>query len=291
MQRGDAFRSSVELAVRIAFALVLEEIVGDAHFDVVGFAGEQQQRLVLRLPAESRDRGVVSIDIEVSGNTQRSLLLGIGRQRRLKRAVRDVLHQAKSVHRCGYPKYNVVAGNLGRKIGLLDVAARCIRPSRDHEQTMHAAIRRAVRIAHEARLANRTGGCDEGWQNVLGAGRGRDRDLRVGGRTGAPDCRVRMATGTAVEIETRAQALGNRIDFLENIFRAVEKQTFSIVEARQCTSRSGISASHTRIGWPATRRCAAGVIVLTAGRCINSHRVGVRGCRICVCTCRVHICS
>ena len=33
--------------------LVREELVGDAHFDVVGFARENLERFVLRLPAEA----------------------------------------------------------------------------------------------------------------------------------------------------------------------------------------------------------------------------------------------
>src|SRR5262245_60017923 len=50
---GDAVRLGGSLAVRVLLALGLEQLVGDAHLDVVGLAGEEQQRLVLRLPAET----------------------------------------------------------------------------------------------------------------------------------------------------------------------------------------------------------------------------------------------
>jgi hypothetical protein len=85
-----------------------------------------------------------------------------------------------------------------------------------------------------------------------------------------------MASGTAVEIEARTQAFGNRIDFPEDILRTHEKLKFGIVEALQRTSRSGISASHTRVGGPTTRRRATGVIVLPLGGCIDGRRIGRR---------------
>ena len=47
-------------------ALVGEAFVGDALLDVVGLAGENQQRLVLRLPAEARNRPVVGADVHIS---------------------------------------------------------------------------------------------------------------------------------------------------------------------------------------------------------------------------------
>src|SRR6185436_2183250 len=43
----DAVRVGRELAVAVLVALGLEQLVGNAHLDVVGLAGEEQQRLVL----------------------------------------------------------------------------------------------------------------------------------------------------------------------------------------------------------------------------------------------------
>ena len=62
------FGVAVELAGRRLVALSLEQLVGDAHFDVVGLAGEHQQRLVLRLPAEPRDRAVVAVVVGLPGD-------------------------------------------------------------------------------------------------------------------------------------------------------------------------------------------------------------------------------
>ena len=56
-----SFGTRGELAGRRLVALGLEQLVGDAHLDVVGLAREQQQRLVLRLPAEARDGAVVAV--------------------------------------------------------------------------------------------------------------------------------------------------------------------------------------------------------------------------------------
>ena len=50
----------------VCVALGLEQLVGDAHLDVVGLAGEQQQRLVLRLPAEARDGAVIAVAVRLT---------------------------------------------------------------------------------------------------------------------------------------------------------------------------------------------------------------------------------
>ena len=54
--------------VGVLVALGLEQLVGDAHLDVVGLAGEHQQRLVLRLPSEARDRAVVAVVVRLAGD-------------------------------------------------------------------------------------------------------------------------------------------------------------------------------------------------------------------------------
>ena len=55
-----------ELAGRGLVTLGLEQLVGDAHLDVVGLAGEEQQRLVLSLPAEAGDRAVVAVAVRAA---------------------------------------------------------------------------------------------------------------------------------------------------------------------------------------------------------------------------------
>ena len=76
------------------------------------------------LSSQLCDRRVVSIDVEVSGNTQGPLLMRIGRQRGLKRAVRDVFHQAKPERWGRNPENDVVAGQLRQNL-----AAGCCNPA------------------------------------------------------------------------------------------------------------------------------------------------------------------
>src|SRR5215468_8092192 len=45
-----------------------EQLVGDAHLDVVGLAGKHRDRLVLRLPAEARDGAVVAAAVGPTGD-------------------------------------------------------------------------------------------------------------------------------------------------------------------------------------------------------------------------------
>ena len=52
-----------ELAGGVLVALLLERLVGDAHLDVVGLTREDQQGLVLGLPAEPGDRSIVAVAI------------------------------------------------------------------------------------------------------------------------------------------------------------------------------------------------------------------------------------
>ena len=67
-------RIRVSDAVRIAhvlaifFTLGLEQIVRDAHLDVVGLAREHQQRLVLRLPPEARDGAIVAVVVALAAD-------------------------------------------------------------------------------------------------------------------------------------------------------------------------------------------------------------------------------
>ena len=53
----------------------------DAHLDVVGLAGEQQQRLVLRLPAEAGDGAVVAVVVGLTRMIVRPATGKFGRPR------------------------------------------------------------------------------------------------------------------------------------------------------------------------------------------------------------------
>ena len=167
---GDVVGHGGELAARRLVALGLKQLVGDPHLDVVGLAGEQQQRFVLRLPAEARDRAVVAVVVGLAGDrAARDLevrppadaeraawsprcsrwLATIG-------AVGNLLDQAGAERRRRNAEDDVVVGELAiAKSGC--ASEQPLAPIRPviGEQRVHAAVRRAVGVLHEARLANR----------------------------------------------------------------------------------------------------------------------------------------
>src|SRR5438445_4943096 len=65
---GHVVGNSIELASRGFIPLGLKELVGDTHLDVVRLAGEQQERLVLGLPAKTSDRAVIAVVVRLSGD-------------------------------------------------------------------------------------------------------------------------------------------------------------------------------------------------------------------------------
>src|SRR5207253_2379353 len=69
-----AFRCSIGRAIQIFFALVGEDFVAYALLDVIGFRGEQHERLVLRLPTEASDGAVIAAGVDVTGDSIRLLL-------------------------------------------------------------------------------------------------------------------------------------------------------------------------------------------------------------------------
>src|SRR5207244_4237200 len=64
---GHVVGNSIELASRGFVPLGLKELVGDTHLDVVRLAGEQQERLVLGLPAKTGDRAVIAVVVRLAG--------------------------------------------------------------------------------------------------------------------------------------------------------------------------------------------------------------------------------
>src|SRR5262249_27109255 len=58
------------VAERVLFASLREQVVRNAHLDVVRLAGKQLNRLVLRFPAEARDGAVVGAAIEGAGDSK-----------------------------------------------------------------------------------------------------------------------------------------------------------------------------------------------------------------------------
>src|SRR5205085_11207387 len=94
----------------------LKQFVGDTHFNVIGFSGEQEKRLVLGFPSETGDRAIIAVLIRLAGdraagehnirpapNPEGVLLLHISRLVRELRAVRDLFDQSRAKYRSGNP--------------------------------------------------------------------------------------------------------------------------------------------------------------------------------------------
>src|SRR6267378_2159564 len=62
-------RLGVAVAIGVLLPCRREQLVGNAHLDIVGLSGEYGDGLVLRLPAEARDRAVILVTVGMSGDT------------------------------------------------------------------------------------------------------------------------------------------------------------------------------------------------------------------------------
>src|SRR5262249_14506250 len=150
---------------------------------------------------------------------------------------------------------DIVAGELSREVGLLDVAAQRVRASADHKQVVHAAIGRSIRVADETRLANRPVCGDEWRYDIPGAFRRGDRHLWIGRRARAAAGGLAVAAAAAVEIEARSQAVRHRFRSRKVVRCSIEESLLRGAEAGKRTSSAGIAAAHARINGAA--RCGS----------------------------------
>ena len=144
---GVALRRAIRCALRVFLALVLEVFIADAHLHAIGLTRENQQRLVLRLPAEPCDGAIVAIRIDVTSDTVIRLHTGIADQIVPDGCVCNRFDQPCAKSRRRNPEDHVVVGLLPGEIRLLDgTAGRRIRPASNCEKIMHSAVRAAVRF-------------------------------------------------------------------------------------------------------------------------------------------------
>src|SRR5215475_12433935 len=202
-----------ELAARRLLTLLGKELVGDALLDVVRLAREDQERLVLCLPAEARDGAVVAARVGRAGDldsigaaadAESGLAVGGHGEVVQDGAVWDALDQAHAEDRRGNPEDDVALLALGVEVLLLDGAvagvAASILSSADDEERVYAAVGSAIRIVLVVRLAHGTVERDEVGHGVLGAKGGGEGDLRVHRRTRSADRGRLVAPAAAVEI-------------------------------------------------------------------------------------------
>src|SRR5882724_10905612 len=211
--RGHVVGNRRDLAVRRLVTLLLKRLVGDPHLDVVGLAREDQQRLVLRLPAESRDRSVVAVPVRTPADSETGLRERAGAQVGDDRAVLDLLDQPGAEDRRGDPENDVVVVDLLLEVLLLDRASPGVRMPGDHEERVDAAVARTVGIELEPRFPDRTVQGDERRNDVvfpeaqIGLKITDHTEQGVHIRARAADGRRGMAARAAHEVEAWAEAV------------------------------------------------------------------------------------
>jgi hypothetical protein len=233
---GDIIGDSGELAMRILLALLLEQLVRDAHLDVVGLAREHQQRLVLGLPSEPGNRSIIAIvvrvprdcpsrhgDVGAAHDAELVLSGGAVRLVRQNQTVRNLLDEPSAEGRRRNPEDHVVARSLHREVGLGQNAPAGRRPPRDGGAIVHAAIPGPVLVELEPGFAHRPVQRDEERDSVGAAVLRGERHLRVHERAGAARRRLGVTAGAAVQVHPRAEPVGNSLDCLE-VRLAIDKE-------------------------------------------------------------------
>ncbi len=198
-----------------------EQLIGDAHLDVVSLAGKHQQRLVLCLPTEAGDAAVVRAQVDVAFekrigvtvHTFPAVVRRIGVHVRKDCRIRNRLDEARSEHRRGNAEREIRVAALPRQwvarrreCRLRDIAGSGIGPAADDEQIMNPAVVDSVRF-NEAHFPDGAVGRDEPRNRVGGAGGARHAEQRVGSRATATHVGLRMAGSALIRVEPRPQAV------------------------------------------------------------------------------------
>src|SRR5271170_3231852 len=158
----------VEAGGRGIGAFVGEQLVGHAHFDVVGFAGEYFERFVLSLPAETSDRAVVAAVVGMAGYAELLFEIGVGGHVGEDGGMGDIFQEAGAEEGSGDAE-DEVAELIGLlEVGLGEDAARSVLATGDGEQVVNSAVgsagdragrdyKRKARFAHRAFERNEEG--------------------------------------------------------------------------------------------------------------------------------------
>jgi len=107
-----------------------------------------------------RKTEVVAAPVECAVDRVAGLGVVVVREVRDERVILDRLEQAQAERRRRDPEDHVVVGELSREVGLREVTTGCVGAPGDGVERVHAAIVAAVRVADEARLADRAVGLD-----------------------------------------------------------------------------------------------------------------------------------
>ena len=209
--RGDdhvrvVFRRGIGGATAIG-PFIGEQLIGDAHLHVGGFAGKHQHGFVLRFPAEPGNGPVIAAGVKTSFDSQGALGGAEGSKIFRQGFLGRVLDKTFAEGGNGNAQRDVAILDLGGEIGLLQGAAGGgIHASGDGKQIVYAAVGSAVSIFDETRFHHGTGLGDEAGNGIGGAVKIGYADLRIGSRAAAADGRLRMTEKTTVAVEGRPQS-------------------------------------------------------------------------------------
>ena len=136
-------------------------LVGDAHFDVVGLAGENLERFVLRLPAEAGDGAVVAAVVGMAGDAEAAFERRNWRHVGEDGRVRNIFDQAGAEDGSGDAEDHVAELIHLLEIRLGHHATFGVLAPGDAEYVVNAAIRSAgdgrPRATTKGKRASRTG--------------------------------------------------------------------------------------------------------------------------------------
>jgi hypothetical protein len=143
---GRILRRAVQYAASHGAWFIGEEFIRDSHLDVVSLSRENQQRFVLRFPAEARDAAIVSAGVEGAPNAECCPAGGRGVEVVDQSLVGSRFNQTESEYRRGDAEDHVALRQRSSEVRLGQRAARRIRTPPDGIEIVHAAVRSAIRV-------------------------------------------------------------------------------------------------------------------------------------------------
>ncbi len=161
--------------------------------------------------------------------------------------VRNLFDQAQAERRRGNPEDHIPVRDLPGEIRLRDPARARTVASGDREQGVNTAIRGAIGIPDESRLAHGAVRGQERRDEVPAAAGRRESDLRIDRGTRAADRRLRMAAAATIEIQGRAKSLGDLLRLLELRLAGQEVFVLVIGDASERPAGGAGPAAHARI--------------------------------------------
>src|SRR5579872_2798468 len=116
------FRLVRAVAARVFLGRRREDLVGDAHLDIIGLARKHRDGLVLRLPAKAGDGAVVTAAVGTPGDAKRGARRSGCRLMRQDLAILDRFDQAEAKHLQRNPERDIMLPHLLFEIRLNETA-------------------------------------------------------------------------------------------------------------------------------------------------------------------------